>query len=122
MLLGFFAACVFFSPSARAETGGMDIGQGAIRCETYASKSTGKKNDFIIWVQGFFSAYNAIDPATTNIAGDKDFNWIRDWLDKYCKANPKQYFGEGVRALIDELYPTRIRSASGSSPIIKISN
>jgi hypothetical protein len=113
-----FLAC--FAVLSHAVPSGIDIGQGALKCESYVKKSGGKKNDYIIWVQGFFSAYNALDPATKNIAGDKDFNWIREWLDTYCKTNSGQYFGEAVRALIDELYPQRVRSAEGNTVIIKM--
>jgi len=86
----------------------MDIGEGAELCQKYAKKPLDKKNNYIIWVQGFFSAFNALDPKTKNIAGTKDYHDIRKWLDDYCKANPTMYFGEAVRMLIEELYPARI--------------
>lgn len=86
----------------------MDIGEGAELCEKYAKKSLEKKNIYIVWVQGFFSAFNALDPKTKNIAGTKDYHYVRKWLDDYCKANPTMYFGEAVRMLIEELYPNRI--------------
>ncbi len=86
----------------------MDIGEGAELCEKYAKKSLEKKNNYIIWVQGFFSAFNALDPKTKNIAGTKDYHYVRKWLDDYCKANPTMYFGEAVRMLVEELYPNRI--------------
>jgi len=85
-----------------------DIGQGAILCKVYAKKSTDKKNDYIIWVQGFLSAFNATDPNTKNIMGDKNFFWVLDWTTKYCKDNPDKLFGEAVRDMIEELYPTRL--------------
>jgi len=88
----------------------LDIGQGALYCQKYAKLGLDKKNDFIIWVQGFFSAYNALDPNTFNILGVKDYHFVRKWLDTYCKANPDVYFGEAVRVLIEELYPNRIPS------------
>lgn len=85
-----------------------DIGEGAELCEKYAKKPIEKKNVYIVWVQGFFSAFNALDPKTKNITGTKDYHFVRKWLDDYCKANPTMYFGEAVRMLIEELYPTRI--------------
>jgi hypothetical protein len=119
-------ALLFFAIplTAIAETipSGMDIGQGAIPCKKYASLSLGKKNDYIIWVQGFFSAFNALDKTTKNIAGTRDFNSIREWLDTFCKANPDQYFGGAVRALIEELYPTRTISADPAAVMSTISH
>ena|SRR5436190_3031860 len=98
---------LFSSPYLWANTS-LDIGEGAIPCKTYYKKSLDKKNNFIIWVQGCFSAFNALDPNTKSINGDKDFHFVLDRLDTYCKANPDQYFGEAVRVLIEELYPNRI--------------
>ncbi len=105
--LWFFSAGLLFSlPSF----GGMsvDIGEGAQLCQKYAKISLEKKSDYIIWVQGFFSAFNALDPKTKNILGVKDYQFVRKWLEDHCKSNPTMYFGEAVRILIEELYPNRI--------------
>jgi hypothetical protein len=94
---------------------GIDIGLGAITCNKYASRSFDKKNDFVIWTQGFFSAFNALDPDTKNIAVEGDYRSIVKWLDDYCRANPQQYFGEAVRSLIDERYPRRVPAAPSNA-------
>lgn len=105
----FLLALAFLALSAPLNAAtSMDIGEGAELCEKYAKKSLGKKNNYIVWVQGFFSAFNALDPKTKNIAGDKDYHYVRKWLDDYCKANPTMYFGEAVRMLVEEFYPNRI--------------
>ena|SRR5215831_4865645 len=108
LALGLFGARAFADNDSFAQNTSMDVGQGAELCEKFAKKSLGKQNDFIVWVQGFFSAFNALDPKTKNITGDKDYHYVRKWLDDYCQANPKTYFGEAVRRLIEELYPHRI--------------
>lgn len=102
--------------SVRAQNTSIDVGEGADFCEKYAKKPIEKKNTYIVWVQGFFSAFNALDPKTKNITGDKDYHYVLKWLDDYCKANPKVYFGEAVRVLLEELYPTRTPNDPNSNP------
>ena len=99
-----------WAPARSHASDAVDIGQGALFCQKYAKLGLDKKNDYIIWVQGFVSAYNALDPNTFNILGVKDWHFVRQWLDDYCKANPEKYFGEAVRVLIEELYPNRVPS------------
>ncbi len=117
-LLFFLAAALFSLSSAAgfAQNTSLDIGEGAEFCEKYAKKPIEKKNVYIVWVQGFFSAFNALDPKTKNIAGSKDYHFVRQWLDDYCKANPKVYFGEAVRVLIEELYPNRTPNNPNTTP------
>ncbi|HKY63360.1 MAG TPA: hypothetical protein VJR29_08080 [bacterium] len=113
----FLLALALLALSAPLQAGtSMDIGEGAELCEKYAKKSLEKKNIYIVWVQGFFSAFNALDPKTKNIAGTKDYHYVRKWLDDYCKANPTMYFGEAVRMLIEELYPNRIPNTPAQEP------
>ena len=102
--------------SIYAENTSVDVGEGAEYCEKYAKKPLDKKNVYIVWVQGFFSAFNALHPKTKNITGSRDYHFVRQWLDDYCKANPKIYFGEAVRVLIEELYPNRIPNNPDTSP------
>ena len=45
--------------SARAQNTSIDVGEGADFCEKYSKKPFEKKNVYIVWVQGFFSAFNA---------------------------------------------------------------
>ncbi len=111
-ILTLFLLSVFFCLPLllKAQETSIDIGPGAILCEKYAKRPLDKKNDFILWVQGFFSAFNALDPNIKNIADQQDFHAIRVWLDDYCKNNPQQYFGEALRAYIDHVYPPEVRN------------
>lgn len=116
-LLISLATLLFLSTSiGRAQNTSMDIGEGAEFCEKYAKKPIEKKNVYIVWVQGFFSAFNALHPKTKNIAGNRDYHYVRQWLDDYCKANPKIYFGEAVRVLVEELYPNRTPNNPDTTP------
>ncbi len=114
--------------SLLAQNMSVDIGEGAEFCEKYAKKSLDKKNNYIVWVQGFFSAFNALDPKTKNITGTHDYHYVQQWLDDYCKAHPQTYFGEAVRVLIEELYPNRIPNnptrlpRTGARPRLKPQN
>jgi len=112
----FLASLTLPSLAARAQNMSVDIGEGAEFCEKYAKKPLDKKNNYIVWVQGFFSAFNALDPKTKNITGTHDYHYVQQWLDDYCKANPKTYFGEAVRVLIEELYPNRIPNNPDTAP------
>src|SRR5262245_43182652 len=115
----FFAltlTCLAVPRSGLAQNTSVDVGEGADLCQKYAKKPLDKKNNYIIWVQGFFSAYNALDPKTKNITGTKDYHYVRQWLDDYCKANPQIYFGEAVRVLIEDLYPNRIPNNPDNNP------
>ena len=117
LLFSCVSALLLLSPVfATAQSTSTDVGEGAEFCEKYAKKPLEKKNAYIVWVQGFFSAFNALEPKTKNIAGTRDYNYVRQWLDDYCKANPKIYFGEAVRVLIEELYPSRIPNNPDTAP------
>lgn len=98
----------------------VDVGEGARTCKEYAKKPLDKKATYIHWTQGFFSAFNALDPKTHNITGEKDYNWVRLWLDDYCKAHPEQYFGEAVRVLLEELYPNRTPKVAADTMTINL--
>lgn len=117
LLFSLVSALLLLGPVlATAQSTSTDVGEGAEFCEKYAKKPLEKKNVYIVWVQGFFSAFNALDPKTKNIAGTRDYNYVRQWLDDYCKANPKIYFGEAVRVLIEELYPSRTPNNPDTTP------
>ncbi|HCU24848.1 MAG TPA: hypothetical protein DF383_07510 [Deltaproteobacteria bacterium] len=117
LALTYALGILVFSHAATAQNTAMDIGEGAELCAKYAKKSMSKKNNSIIWVQGFFSAFNALDSKTKNITGDKDYYYVLKWLTDYCKANPTMYFGEAVRVLIEELYPNRIPNTPSENPM-----
>lgn len=94
---------ILFCHLPRAEAKGAIIGEGAFTCQRYASRPLDKKNDYIIWVQGYVTAYNALSPQTSNVVGNHDYNWVRLWLDGYCQKNPEKKFNDAVSALMEEL-------------------
>jgi hypothetical protein len=74
------------------------------------SGSTGYAGDmqgFAMFVSGFQTAYNLQTPETCDIFAGWNNNQVLDWLEKFCRANPKERFGAGVIALAKERYPSR---------------
>jgi hypothetical protein len=72
--------------------------------------STGYAGDmqgFAMFVSGFQTAYNLQTPETCDIFAGWNNNQVLDWLEKFCRANPKERFGAGVIALAKERYPSR---------------
>ncbi len=98
----------------RASETGTVVGEGARTCKEFYKADNRKKNSFIIWVQGYFSAYNAIAPDIQNVAEGRDYFWIQKKLETFCKTNPEEYFNEAVVALIAELHPKGITTNSES--------
>jgi hypothetical protein len=90
------------------ETGTV-VGEGAKLCQKLVKSSGNKENNFIVWVQGYFSAYNAVAPDITDVAAGRNYHWILDWLKTYCKAHPEEYFNDAVRELLKELHPQGIQ-------------
>ena len=87
---------------------GIVFGKGTTLCEDYYKKSLAKKNDFVIWAQGYLSAYNSIAPDTKNVLGEKDFYWMLGELDRFCEANPQSRFNDAVVDLLQTLHPQGI--------------
>jgi hypothetical protein len=100
--LSLFFICLFLSNPSHSSNGTI-VGEGAIPCEKYLSMHIYKKNNFIIWLQGYVSAYNNFSSKTGDVIGAHDYHWVQQWLDNYCGKNPKKYFSEAVVALTDEL-------------------
>lgn len=72
-----------------------------------ASGYAGEIQGFAMYVSGFQTAYNLQTPDTCDIFAGWNNNQVLDWLDKFCRANPKERFGAGVIALAKERYPSR---------------
>ena len=109
-LLAFFSLILIFSTAHAVENGAV-FGMGAIPCNKFLKASKSKKNDYVIWVQGYLTAYNAIAPDVTNVLEGKDFYWVLDRLDQLCKLMPEDYFNEAAVHLVGELHPQGIRIA-----------
>jgi len=91
-----------------AEEMGTVIGEGARKCTDFLKAKGRKQNNYMIWVQGYFTAYNAIAPDVTNVLGDRTWPWVLKRLQAHCEADPAQYFNEAVVALGTELHPEGI--------------
>jgi hypothetical protein len=109
-VVSFFSLLLIFS-SAHGVENGTVFGQGAIPCNKFLKASKGKKNEYLIWVQGYLTAYNAIAPDVTNVLEGKDFYWVLDRLEQLCKLMPEDYFNEAAVHLVGELHPQGIRVA-----------
>ena len=99
--------CIFSLPVEAVETGTV-IGEGAKKCRKLAKASRTKENKFIICVQGYFSAYNAIAPDINNVSEGKTFFWVLKELKEFCKANPDVYVNDAVVDLVKRLHPKGI--------------
>lgn len=72
-----------------------------------ATGYAGEIHGFAMYVSGFQTAYNLQTPETCDIFSGWNNTQVLDWLEKYCRANPKERFGAGVIALAKERYPSR---------------
>lgn len=97
-----------------ADTGTV-FGQGAIPCKKFLKASERKKNDYVIWIQGYLTAYNAIAPDIINVLSGKDFHWVLKKTEEICKSMPEEYFNEAVVQMVMELHPQGIRIAPPST-------
>jgi hypothetical protein len=102
------------SPMVQGLENGAVFGQGTIPCKKYLKASKNRRNDYIIWVQGYLTAYNAIAPDVTNVLEGKDFYWVMDKLEQLCKTMPDDYFNEAAVHLVGTLHPQGIRTAPPS--------
>jgi hypothetical protein len=109
-------ACIAVASISQGEENGAVFGQGAIPCQKFLKASKGKKNDYLIWVQGYLTAYNAIAPDVTNVLEGKDFYWVLERLEQLCKLMPEDYFNEAAVHLVGELHPQGIRIAPPTPP------
>ncbi len=82
-------------------------------CETYLNARFEKKTIFFKgWLSGWISAHNRLMPDTYSLVIDDEqldgpMTFIEDW----CNEHPLQDFVDGAGALVDELYPKRLKQA-----------
>jgi hypothetical protein len=70
-----------------------------------------KENKYVVWLSGYFTAYNLLVRDTYDLQGATDSDTLLVWLDGYCKMNPRKGFADGVEALTADLYPKRAKEA-----------
>jgi hypothetical protein len=95
-------------------------GQGGKTCGRYTDLYPIRRNDapplfastnyfeFIEWILGYLSAYNAQTDDIYSILGTSDSSAIGAWLYSYCQSHPLENVHSAMRPLIDALYPKRI--------------
>jgi len=117
LLLSLITFCLsgLISHQASAADTGVVFGQGALPCKKFLKSSKRKKNDYVIWIQGYLTAYNAIAPDITNVLSGKDFKWVLEQVEQICQAMPDDYFNEAMVQLVFELHPQGIKIAPPSS-------
>jgi hypothetical protein len=82
-------------------------------CETYLNARFEKKTIFFKgWLSGWISAHNRLMPDTYSLVIDDEqlegpLKFIEDW----CELHPLEDFVAGAGALVDELYPKRLKQA-----------
>lgn len=87
---------------------------GSQSCRSYADARKQQENSremvaFITWLHGYLTAYNHLISDTYNIGGGSRGLDLREWLDNYCKENPRKSFYQAAAALTVELYPKRLK-------------
>ena len=55
------------------------------------------------WILGFMTAMNATHPGAKDLLKNVNANTIADWMDQYCKKNPKSDLFDGGSVLYKEL-------------------
>ena len=63
----------------------------------------------MVWVQGYFTAYNAIAPDINNVLGDQSYRWVLKKLQVLCRADENKYFNDAVVEMIKQLHPQGIK-------------
>lgn len=77
-------------------------------CGEYAKdRAKNRTLRYTSWISGYVTAYNAVSPDTYNILGQSNVKSTMQWLDDWCKANPKDNLAVGMSALMGELRPKR---------------
>jgi hypothetical protein len=87
-------------------------------CQSYVSARAeaklgdhSKENKYVVWLSGYFTAYNFLVRDTYDLQGAADSETLLSWLDSYCKTNPRKGFADGVEALTLDLYSKRTKEA-----------
>ena len=112
-----FASCTAYAQAPSGYIVGTGLGTtdcpgfidsvGKARKEKGNTAYAGELQGFAMYVSGFQTAYNLQTPETCDIFSGWNNNQVLEWLEKFCRANPKERFGAGVIALANERYPSR---------------
>ena len=99
-----------------AETGAVDAmdargrytvyGSGELDCASWTreqklASSLALKDQ--AWVMGYITAYNRWVSEERSVLGKRKQGEVIDWVDAFCKANPKETLNGAVESLIFEI-------------------
>ncbi len=63
-------------------------------------KEAAYEAEFVHWLGGYLSGFNAMSLRTSNVLGDAELADAVHWLDGYCSRHPISSFGMAVDALV----------------------
>jgi len=66
---------------------------------------------YIIWLEGYMTAYNAMNDNTFSLDTQIDSSERMAFIDTYCRKKPLDAYFKAVLALTEELHPKRVQSA-----------
>ena len=99
--------CIVLAVAATSALAGPINGAGATSCGTWVEhRKNGTYFPHLNWVLGFVSSYNYyvyIGKRENGVFGTADYNFVSDWMDNYCKDNPRETVYAGTLKLIAEL-------------------
>ena len=80
------------------------VGAGAISCAKYVSSAGLEQGLTVTWTQGFLSGAN-----TQRLKSEKrvnflpEYDFIKAYMDRYCRANPLAMYVDGAKKLSEEV-------------------
>ena len=81
-------------------------GSGDLDCASWtreARLSTSLALKDRAWVLGYISAYNRWVSNERSVLGSRQQREVMGWIDKFCKANPRETINGAVESLIFEI-------------------
>ena len=73
----------------------------------YESPDLTAFREYLHYTVGVITGYNIGNDKTFDILGDTDLAGIWAFIEKHCRENPLDQFGNALDSLIYELYPNR---------------
>jgi len=113
-ILAILATAAFCPPAMAVDAHGLYQTFHLITCEAYAKDrkqpaNTGMNAIDAIYVSGCLSAYNYLTPNNYQIVPSNNIGAVMQWLDEFCKNNPKSNIEIAMLKLTDDLYPHRVQ-------------
>ncbi len=102
------------TPTKAEDKDGRYYVEGPITCGKWVEfrkEDSWEATTYRAWIAGYITAYNKQTPNVFHIMGSTDLESVELWMEKYCQENPLKDLSNGMRALTDELWPNRKRTA-----------